>query len=184
MKRIFVTFLSIIAVITANSQAISVNTDVAMLALQTYNIGAEMTIGNRSTLGLSVFANNQPYWHKDTKMTGVQPEYRYYFGGRPMYHHFIGVSALAVDYNVKVRNTRYDGLAAGAGITFGYVASLSNRWTIDAHAGIGIVAFHQKKTKDGQPNLEIPSGARTMDGYTGYEILPTKIGITLSYILR
>ena len=44
MKRIFVTFLSIIAVITANSQAISVNTDVAMLALQTYNIGAEMTI--------------------------------------------------------------------------------------------------------------------------------------------
>ena len=93
MKRIFVTFLSIIAVITANSQAISVNTDVAMLALQTYNIGAEMTIGNRSTLGLSVFANNQPYWHKDTKMTGVQTEYRYYFGGRPMYHHFIGVSA-------------------------------------------------------------------------------------------
>ena len=45
-----------------------------------------------------------------------------------------------------VRNTRYDGFAAGAGLTFGYVASISNRWTIDAHAGIGLVLFHQKKT--------------------------------------
>ena len=87
MKRLFIAFLSVLAVITARSQAISVNTDVAMLALQTYNIGAEMTIGNRSTLGLSVFTNNKPYWHTDMKMIGVQPEYRYYFGGRPMYHH-------------------------------------------------------------------------------------------------
>ena len=51
MKRIVATFLSIMSAIIANSQSISVNTDVAMLALQTYNIGAEMTIGNRSTLG-------------------------------------------------------------------------------------------------------------------------------------
>ena len=55
MKRIVATFLSIMSAIIANSQSISVNTDVAMLALQTYNIGAEMTIGNRSTLGLSVY---------------------------------------------------------------------------------------------------------------------------------
>ena len=149
MKRIVATFLSIMSAIIANSQSISVNTDVAMLALQTYNIGAEMTIGNRSTLGLSVFANNKRYWHTETKMV-----------------------------------TRYDGFAAGAGLTFGYVASISNRWTIDAHAGIGLVLFHQKKTTDGQPNLEISSGVRTSDGYTGYQILPTKIGVTLSYILR
>ena len=60
MKRIFIAFLSIMAATIAHGQAISVNTDVAMMALQTYNIGAEMTIGNRSTLGLSVFANNKP----------------------------------------------------------------------------------------------------------------------------
>ena len=69
-----------------------------------------------------------------------------------MYHHFIGVSALAVDYNVKVRNTRYDGFAAGAGLTFGYVAPISNRWTIDAHAGIGIgfVSSKEKQQMDNQ----------------------------------
>lgn len=184
MKRIFIAFLNIMAATMAYSQAISVNTDVAMMALQTYNIGAEMTIGNRSTLGLSVFANNKPYWHKDMKVIGVQPEYRYYFGGRPMYHHFVGVSALAVDYNTKWKDTRYDGLAVGAGLTFGYVASLSERWTIDAHAGFGLVVFHQKKTTDGLPDLETPSGINMEGGYTGYGILPTKIGITLSYILR
>ncbi|GAB6960182.1 hypothetical protein JCM15754A_15170 [Prevotella aurantiaca JCM 15754] len=184
MKRLFIAFLSVLAVITAHSQAISVNTDVAMLALQTYNIGAEMTIGNRSTLGLSVFTNNKPYWHTDMKMIGVQPEYRYYFGGRPMYHHFIGVNALAVDYDVKWKDTRYDGFAVGAGLTFGYVVSLSGHWTIDAHAGVGMVVFHQTKTTDGLPNLQTTSGGKTQDGYTGYEILPTKVGITLSYILR
>ena len=54
MKRICIAFLSIMAATMAHGQAISVNTDVAMMALQTYNIGAEMTIGNRSTLGMSV----------------------------------------------------------------------------------------------------------------------------------
>ena len=60
MKKIIITFLSYMAMVAAHGQAISVNTDVAMAALQTYNIGAEMTIGNRSTLGLSVFTNNKP----------------------------------------------------------------------------------------------------------------------------
>jgi hypothetical protein len=46
------------------------------------------------------------------------------------------------------------------------------------------VVFHQKKTTDGLPDLETPSGINMEGGYTGYGILPTKIGITLSYILR
>lgn len=176
--------MGLISALNVQAQAISVNTDLSMLALQTYNIGAEMTIGNRSTLGLSLFTNNQPYWDKDTKMTGVQPEYRYYFGGRPMYHHFVGVSALAADYDMKWGSTRYDGFAAGAGLTFGYVLTLGKRWTIDAHAGLGMVMFHQKKTKDGVPEFETTSGTIAANGYTGYQVMPTKIGITLSYIIR
>ena len=184
MKKIITTFLSCMAMVAAHGQAISVNTDVVMAALQTYNIGAEMTIGNRSTLGLSVFTNNKPYWNKEAKAIGVQPEYRYYFGGRPMYHHFVGVSALAMDYAAKWKNTRHDGFAVGAGLTFGYVVALSNRWTIDAHAGVGMIIFHEKKITDGFPDLKTTVGSVARDGFKGSILAPTKIGITLSYIIR
>lgn len=184
MKRCILSLTMGLIAVLVKAQMIAVNTDVTQLALQTYNLGAEMTIGNRSTLGLSFFTNNQPYWHKELKATGVQPEYRYYFSGRPMYHHFVGVSALAVDYDMKWGSVRYDGFAAGAGLTFGYVVSLSNRLTLDAHAGVGLVMFHQKKTHDTLPELETTAGTVAAHGYTGYQLMPTKIGITLSYIIR
>ena len=52
---------------SAKAQSFAINTDLTMLALQTYNIGAEMRVGNRSTLGLSVFGNNKPYFHKELR---------------------------------------------------------------------------------------------------------------------
>ena len=112
----------------AHAQKLSVNTDLMMLATQTYNFGAVMTNGYRSTLGLTVFGNHNPYIHDNMKVFGVQPEYRYYFGGRPLYHHYVGVGLLAADYNVIHKGVRYDGYALGAGLTFGYIFALSNKW--------------------------------------------------------
>ena len=79
MKKIILIFIMALGTIVSHAQKLSINTDVMMLATQTYNLGAEMTIGNRSTLGLTVFGNHNPYIHKDMKVVGVQPEYRYYF---------------------------------------------------------------------------------------------------------
>ena len=106
MKKIFLMLIMALGTVASHAQKLSVNTDVTMLALQTYNLGAEMTIGNRSTLGLSVFGTKNPYFHDNLKIMGVQPEYRYYFGGRPLYHHFCGVSLLAADYLVTHENVK------------------------------------------------------------------------------
>lgn len=184
MRRAALTLLMMAGTLLAGAQTFSVGTDMAWLALQTYNIGAEMTVGNRSTLGLSVLTNNKPYWNKDMKLTAVQPEWRYYFGGRPMYHHFVGVAALATDYDMKWGKTRYDGFAVGAGLTFGYVLSLSSRWTVDAHAGFGLTMFRHKETREGVDDLTDDRGLPAKTAHTGYMILPQKVGITLSYIIR
>ena len=61
MKKIFLMLIMALGTVASHAQKLSVNTDVTMLALQTYNLGAEMTIGNRSTLGLSVFGTKNPY---------------------------------------------------------------------------------------------------------------------------
>ena len=79
---------------------------------------------------------------------------------------------------------RYDGYALGAGLTFGYVFALSNKWSIDAHAGVGLVGTSHTKTRmDGQL-IELNDGSGlTKDGFKSLHILPTKIGISLSYTI-
>ena len=171
MKKIILIFIMALGTIVSHAQKLSINTDVVMLATQTYNLGAEMTIGNRSTLGLTVFGNHNPYIHKDMKVVGVQPEYRYYFGGRPLYHHFVGVGLLAADYNVIHKHVRYDGY-------------LSNKLALDAHAGVGLVGNSHTVTRmDGQA-IELNDGSGlTREGFKSLHILPTKIGISLSYTI-
>lgn len=184
MKRIIVFFIMILSFCEyIKAQTFSVNTDLSMLALQTYNIGAEMTIGNRSTLVFSVFGNNKPYFHKEMRVVGIQPEYRYYFGGRPMYHHFVGLSLLASDYDMTWSDKNYDGTAWGGGLTFGYVVPLSKRLSIDAHAGVGLIFSHHKETPLDASNLLLKDNSSAKDGFWSYKVLPTKIGITLSYII-
>ena len=106
MKKIFLILVMTLGVFVSRAQQISVNTDVTMLMMQIYNAGAEMTIGNRSTLGLSVLGTKNPYIKKDMKLVAIQPEYRYYFGGRPLYQHFVGLGRLAADYNFVQKGKR------------------------------------------------------------------------------
>ena len=97
------------------AQTFAVNSNLLLLSTQTYNLGAEITVGNHTTLGLSVFGNNKPYFHKGMRAIGVQPEFKYYFGGRPMYHHYVGIGLLAADYSITWGNRKYDGTAWGGG---------------------------------------------------------------------
>ena len=184
MKRIRVFLVMILGVCcSAKAQSFAINTDLTMLALQTYNIGAEMTVGNRSTLGLSVFGNNKPYFHKEMRVIGVQPEYRYFLGGRPMYHHFVGIGLLAAEYSMTWGNKSYKGTAWGGGLTFGYVVPLSSRLSIDAHVGAGVVFSHHREEMTDGTNLLLKDDTSAKDGFWGYRILPTKIGVTLSYTI-
>lgn len=152
MKRIILFLVVLLSISAVQAQSFSVNADVAKWLLQTYNVGAEMTVGNRTTMGIEVFGNNKPYFHKDMKTYGVAPELRYYFSGRPMYHHFIGLSALAMTYDVDWKDRNHRGDAVGGGLTFGYVVPLSSRLTLDAHAGLGLVFIMRRR------NLQMPTG--------------------------
>lgn len=184
MKKIFLILVMAWGTLISHAQQISVNADMTMWLLQTYNLGVEMTIGNRSTLGVSVAGNYHPYFSKEMKVLAVQPEYRYYFGGRPLYHHFVGVGVLLADYNFKRNDVHYDGYAVGAGLTFGYVFALSNKLNLDVHTGVGLVRTSHKETHLDGTKIELDNGRRlTEQGFVGMRILPTKIGVTLSYTL-
>ena len=165
-KQILIVALVMLLPMKARGQLMAVNTDAALLLTQTYNAGIEVTIGQRTTLGASVLGNYHPWVHKDMRLVALQPEWRYYFSGRPMLYNFFGVSLLVANYDFDWKDENHHGDAAGAGLTFGYVLPLSERLNIDFHAGVGWVFYHEEG-----------EGVGSM-------IMPTKLGISLSYILR
>ena len=176
-------FLLVGSFVQMQAQTFAVNSNLLLLSTQTYNLGAEITVGDHTTLGLSVFGNNKPYFHKDMRTIGVQPEFKYYFGGRPMYHHYVGIGLLAADYSIKGGNRKYDGTAWGGGMTFGYVVSLSKRWNLDFHGGVGAIFSHHREFMANGDDLLLDDNSQAKDGFWEYRILPTKIGITLSYTI-
>ena len=172
------------AVFSARAQKLAVNTDLAMDVLMTPSLGLEMTVGNWSTLSLNVLGNYHPYG-KTMKIFAVQPEYRYYFSGRPMHSLFVGVGAIGTFYDVTYRGRVYDGVAYGGGITFGYVMKIAHRLNVDFHAGFAAIGFSRKEYHVGD-NYDVDY---TLDGVLknnskGYYLMPSRIGISVAYILK
>ena len=120
MKKILFAALLAVASATARAQLVAVSTDVLMDALLTPSVGGELVVGERTSIGLSLFGNHNP-WGKTMKIMGLQPEWRYYFSGRPMHRHFVGIGGLGAQYDITWKGKVYDGSAAGIGLTFGYV---------------------------------------------------------------
>ena len=176
-------FLLVGSFVQMQAQTFAVNSNLLLLSTQTYNLGAEITVGDHTTLGLSVFGNNKPYFHKDMRTIGVQPEFKYYLGGRRMYKNYVGIGLLAADYSIKWGNRKYDGTAWGGGMTFGYVVSLSKRWNLDFHGGVGAIFSHHREFMANGDDLLLDDNSQAKDGFWEYRILPTKIGITLSYTI-
>lgn len=172
------------ATISIKAQMVAVSTDVPWLLMQSPNVAAEIVVGNKSSVVLSVMGNHKP-WGKDLKMIAVQPEYRYYFSARPMHHWFVGIGAVAAAYNITWSGKVYHGDAYGGGLTLGYVWNLTKRLGIDFHAGVGLISYKQKEYfvhDNFDADYTVDGTQRT--NATGNVLLPTRVGVSVSYILR
>lgn len=184
MKRILLTVLTIVASAHIFAQRLAVNTEVTSDLLMTPNLGVEITVGDCSTMGLNVMGNYHP-WGQTMKLLGVQPEYRYYLSGRPMHSIFVGIGAVAAFYDVTHKGKVYDGVSYGGGLTFGYVFRLARRLNVDCHAGFAVVGYNRKEyyVGDNYNTDYIISGVNKSNA-TGYNLMPTRIGVSLTYIFK
>ena len=108
MKRL----LSTIITVGLKAQLLALKTDALWDGLMTPNLGMEIVTGNKTSFGLSVFGNYKP-WGMDMKMVGAIPEFRYWFGGRPMMREFIGVAALGTSYDITWGSETYKSTLPG-----------------------------------------------------------------------
>ncbi|MGL5635921.1 MAG: DUF3575 domain-containing protein [Bacteroidales bacterium] len=158
----------------------------------TPNLGAEISIAPRWTLDLSGGYNP---WNLHGSISNnkklvhwlVEPEVRYWlcqkFSG-----HFFGTHLLFSQYNISQhrlpwllgkgsQNYRYEGNAAGGGLTYGYQFILGNHWNLEASIGIGYARLWYDKFNCLKCGEKLESSHRNYFG-------PTKAAISIVYLIK
>lgn len=186
-RKILLAALLVFLSVTTRAQMFVLGTEATSDLLMAPALSMELVTGNKSSVSLSgIYCGGS--WLgalKEAKVTALQPEYRFWFSGRPIHKWFVGVGGIGALYNITHKSKVYDGYALGVGVTYGYVINLTRRLNIDIHSGFGLIAYNRKEyflhdsydtyyAHDGQPR----SNAK------GYYLLPTRLGVSVTYILK
>lgn len=190
-KLLLILIIATLSFTRGSAQIISVNTNAMLDAMRAPSFGFELVLNKRSSLAVDGFWGNK-IMGKNWKMLAFQPEWRLYFGGRPLFHHYIGAVGILTKYDIEAYSRRYHGHAMGAGVSYGYVWPVTRRLLIDFHTSLGFVGRDERNypvhteyadyvqiEKEKDPlQYEIPTNSRaTM-------LCPIKIGVSVSYIIK
>lgn len=164
----------------ASAQQVAVKTNALMWAAMTPNLGCEVVVGEHSSVDLSAFGHSKPYGI-NSKLLAFQPEYRYWFNGRPMIREYIGIAAMIANYDISMNRYVYTGNALSLGLTGGYAFHLGSNWRFELSGGFGVLNFWQKfyyETDDYFADKTVAANS------WGYKLFPAKLGVTFTYIIK
>ena len=155
LNRILLTVVATVtawlAIPAANAQDVALKTNLINDIALSPNIGVEVGLAPKWTLDMTAEMNLWKVDGRSWKHLYFQPEARYWFCQR-FSGHFIGFHALGGIYNFgklnlpfnmlgsnlkELKNKRYQGWAAGAGVVYGCAWPLHKHWNIEAALGIG-----------------------------------------------
>lgn len=158
-----------------SAQMVAVRTDALKDLLMTPNVGVDLVVGEKFTLGAEVAFNKNP-WGVKMQMTSFTPEFRYWFNGRPLTRQYVGLVGNLTGYKLAWKDTHH-GDAVGLGISFGHVWTLTQRWNIDLSGSCGLVGYRERHADNGVT----PTGDANAMGYT---LFPIKLGVSVIYVIR
>lgn len=163
-----------------HAQQVGIKTNSLMWAAATPNIGCEVVVGEHSSIDLSAFGHYNPYGIQ-SQILAFQPEFRYWFNGRPMIREYIGVAAMVTNYDLSVNRYVYTGNAMSLGLTGGYAFLIGTNWRLEVCGGFGLIGFWQKhyyETDDYFVDKTVAANS------WGYKLFPAKIGVSFTYIIK
>ncbi|MDE6096362.1 MAG: DUF3575 domain-containing protein [Muribaculaceae bacterium] len=193
IRTIFIWILLVVSsgiLSDARAQKVALKTNLLSDAALSPDIGIEIGLAPKWTLDFSGHGN---FWtindHK-WKHWLIQPEARYWFC-RSFAGHFLGLHVLGGQYNLgninipinflgtdfrNLKDKRYQGWGAGAGIAYGYAFPVHPHWNIEAEIGIGWIYTRY----DSYPCAECGSkiDSNRAHNYVG----PTKAALNIVYI--
>lgn len=147
---IFTVFSAVCA--SSSSQTVALKTNLLDDVFLDINIGAEIGLAPKWTLDVPASFNAWTLSHdRRWKHWAIQPGVRYWFCDR-FAGHFVGAHIHGGQYNIggfdgkinflgtdfsKLKDTRFQGWFAGAGISYGYAWILGRHWNLEAEIGLG-----------------------------------------------
>lgn len=161
----------------ASAQMVAVKSDVVKDIAMVPNLGLDLVVGSKHTLGVQVFGTTN-CWGKDVETIGFSPRFRYWISGRPFAQLFLGVNAQFVNYDITWSKDEYQGNALSGGLEVGYAFNLSKRFNLELSGGTDLVYYAHKQNKVGK--------------YYGYgeksnakgSVMSPRVELSLVYILR
>lgn len=194
MKKKFLKYFIVLLLFTISAQAYAqkwaIKTNLLYDATATVNLGIETSLSKKWTFDLS--GNFNAWTFKDNmkwKHWLVQPEFRFWtcekFNG-----HFFGAHLLGGIYNIGnvnanfqmlgtdfslLKDYRYEGWMAGAGIAYGYQWLLSKHWSMEAELGVGYIYSRYSQFECAH------CGEKLLSNKPHHYFGPTKIALSLIY---
>jgi len=160
-----------------------VKSNVLYDAAASINLGVELKIAKKMTLDLPVSYNPFTFsQNKKWKHILVQPELKWWLC-EPFSGHFFGIHAHYAYYNVGaigsnwMKQYRFEGWLAGAGLSYGYQFYLGPRWSLETSIGIGYahLKYNQYRCENCGDHI-----AKENKNYFG----ATKAAVSLIYIIK
>lgn len=203
MKKylIIVLLLGFALPVTSHAQIAGLKTNALYWATTTPNLGLEIKLGDRYTFNLEGGYNpwtldNNKEVNKKIKHFLVSPEIRYWFC-ESFNGHFIGINGNYSQFNISAveipeifyslngergfigasKDTRNEGWAAGAGITYGYQWILGKRLNLEATIGLGYWYTDYEEFDNRKCGLFQQKFDRHLLGIT-------KCGLSLIYLIK
>lgn len=167
----------------AAAQRVAIRANALSLALLTPELGVDFITSDHTSLVFSAFGHYKPYG-LNSKMWGLQGEFRYWFNGRPLTREYIGATVLGTSYDMNLTSRVYAGTAIGLGVIGGYSFILGERWSLDLTAGTGLMAFHQKYYHAGDRYEDYYADAISAPNTWGFKFFPVKLSVAFVYIIR
>ena len=168
---------------------VAIKTNLLMDAGLNVNAGVEFGLAPHWSLDISGQYNGWAVDGRRWKNWGVQPEARYWFCDR-FAKHFLGFHAIGGGFNwgnlnlkykflgsdfSNLKDHRYQGWGAGAGVAYGYAWVVNKHWNIEAELGIGWIYLKYDKFECQDCGKKIGNGHHNYFGLT-------KLALNLVYI--
>lgn len=160
-----------------HAQRVGIKTNLLYWATLSPNIGTEFRLSRHFTVNLEAAGNPFKFGDHQLHFASFMPEVRYWFSARPQAGHFLGVMTTGTMYDLQWKEKIHTGDAIGAGLTYGYSFVLKQRLSLEATAGVGLLHTRDKSYRSGEDAPAVPNQTKT-------QLMPLKIGLTLTYLLK
>lgn len=163
MDKIVILLCSVIGSLgVCAGQTVGLRTNVLYLFTTTPNVGIDIKLHSKSTLTISVGYNPFRFSNSSVSEEASSPKLMHWMGAveykywlcRPYERWFVGGFGGYTDFNVggfrfpfpdTFRNNRYEGYAAGGGMTCGYQWAFARRWGAELSVGVGYAYIRYAK---------------------------------------